>query len=78
MENEVEFLKGYNGDDFKNDRISFRIKYKKLVVLINCKQRNYSISIDLYDRFIDYKALKIFKRLMEAYPLGGNLKYYIH
>jgi len=74
----ISFEKGFNGDDFKNDRISVRLKYKKLTVLINCKQRNENISKELFYRFIDYRSIKIFKRLMEVYPLGGNLKYYIH
>ena len=76
--NTIEILKGFDRDDFSNDRISIRIKYKNLTVLVNCKRINHNINILLYDRFINYRSIKIFKRLMDIYPLGGNLKYYIH
>lgn len=75
---EIEIQKGFNGDDFARNRITLIVKFDKLSVVINCKDNPDRINEDLWQRYLNFKSIKIFKHLMVVYPMGGRLNYYIH
>lgn len=74
----IELQKGFNGDDFARNRITLIVKFDKLSVVINCKDNPDRINEDLWQRYLNFKSIKIFKHLMTVYPMGGKLNYYIH
>ena len=66
---------GWENDDFIKFRHTILAEHENLRVVFKVKDNDGKYNQDLFGRLIWYKAIKRIKICLQAYPLGGYMKF---